>query len=354
MTNRSRLGGGASGAPCVERTPRLSVAARHDPLRTVFFGSPSFAVPALERLASDNRFEIVLVVTQPDRPAGRGRGLASPIIAEVARGLGLRIYQPATLRDPVSRRPLADAAADLFVVAAFGLVFGPRTLALPRLGCVNLHSSLLPRYRGASPIAAPILSGDDRTGVTLMLMDEGLDTGPTIATREELIRPWDTAESRGERLSVEAAGLASDVLPRFAAGEVSAVSQPAGGASLTRPLTKADGWLDWARPAVELERLTRAMWSWPRAWTTIDEVILQVHRARVVDASNAAAPGRVESAGKELIVACGSEALALETVQPAGGRPMPASAYFAGRRKPPLRLGELGAPPPQPPLVVSV
>ena len=342
---------GAGDAPPSEHRP--SVAPRQGQLRTVFFGTPSFAVPALRRLARDDRFEVALVVTQPDRPAGRGRSLASPEIAEAAHQLGLPIYQPATLRDAAARAPLAEAAADLFVVAAFGLIFGPKTLALPRLGCVNLHASLLPRYRGASPVAAAIVSGEKRTGVTLMLMDAGLDTGPMIATREEWVRPEDTAETLGKRLAVRAADLVSEALPQFAAGELCPMPQPHEGASLTRPLTKADGWLDWNRPAVELERLVRAMWPWPRAWTTVDDSVLQIHRVRVV-ANAAASPGRVEVNRAEPIVACGRGGLALVTVQPAGGRTMPGSAFAAGRRTLPKRLGEFGAPPPQPPLIVPL
>jgi len=174
-------------------------------IRVVFFGTPEYAVPALAALAEDPRFTVVLVVTQPDRPAGRGHALLPPPVKMEALQRGLRVYQPESLRRHSEREPLIEADADVFVVAAFGLIFGKRTLALPRMGCLNLHASLLPKYRGASPVAAAILQGDRETGVSLMLMDEGLDTGPVIATATIAIDLADTTESLTARLAGVAA-----------------------------------------------------------------------------------------------------------------------------------------------------
>ncbi len=324
-------------------------------LRVAFFGTPAFAVPTLRRLDAAADFDVVLVVTQPDRPAGRGRRLERSAVGAAAGDLGLPIFQPASLRYAAARRQLAEAGADLFVVAACGLIFGPKTLALPRLGCVNVHASLLPRYRGASPVAAAILSGDEVTGVTLMRMERGLDTGPIIAVAEEPIASVDTTATLTERLAALGAAVAVDTLPRFASGALDPVPQPTIGASLTRPLSKADGWLDWERPAHELERQVRAMWSWPRAWTTVGTDALQVHAARVAGESPPGQPGRLVGSSAEPIVACGRDALALVTVQPAGARPMPGAAWLAGHRQSAKEpLGRVDAPPAQPPIVHEV
>jgi methionyl-tRNA formyltransferase len=316
-------------------------------VRVVFFGSPEFAVPTLRALAGDSAFEVPLVVTQ----AAKG---TSPV-ERAANELGLPVYKPETLRDAASREPLLAADADLFVVAAFGLIFRKATLEIPRLGSVNVHPSLLPKYRGASPIMAAIAQGDRKTGVCLMAMDAGIDTGSVISREVTSIADDDTAESLGNRLGAIGAAQAVRDIPRWADGALVAVPQRAASASLTRPLTKADGWLDWTRPAVELDRHVRAMWPWPRAWSTVDEVPLQVHRARVVDEDvSGMTPGSVIPDKRRIVVATGRGALELLIVEPAARRAMSAQAYLNGRRAPLLHLGGSGSPPAQPPLVVPV
>lgn len=322
-------------------------------MRVVFFGSPDFAVPSLRRLAAMAEIDLALVVTQPDRPSGRGRRLDRSAVAKAAEDLGLPVHQPATLRDPASRRPLAALDADLFVVAAYGIIFGPKTLALPRLGCVNVHASLLPRYRGASPIAAAILAGDRRTGVSLMRMDPGLDTGPTIAIATTEIAPTATTATLTARLSDLGADLLARSLPPFVAGDLPPTPQPSGCASLTRPLTKADGWVDWDRPAVEVARHVRAMWPWPRAWTTANGDALQIHGAAVAEPAAVGPPGTILRSHPDLLVATADGAVRLDNVQPAGSRPMPGSSFAAGRRlEVGARLGIDGGPSNQPPIVV--
>jgi methionyl-tRNA formyltransferase len=314
------------------------------PWRVIYFGSPVFAVPPLRAFAADERFAVALVVTQ-------GAKGPSPV-ETAARELDLRIYKPDTLRDAASRAPLEAAAADLFVVAAFGLIFGRRSLDIPRLGAVNIHPSLLPRYRGASPIAAAIAAGDRESGVSLMVMDTGIDTGAVVSREHVPVEADDTTESLGARLAESGAAQAVRDVPRWIAGELRAEPQGETGASLTRMLSKADGWLDWKRPAVELERQVRAMWPWPRAWSTVDGAPLQVHAARVQDDQAAeATPGAVIADRKRIVVATGAGGLELVTVEPAGRRAMSAAAYLNGRRAPLLSLGERDAPPPQPPLV---
>jgi methionyl-tRNA formyltransferase len=316
-------------------------------LRVVFFGSPEIAVPTLRSLATNPAFEVALVVTQ----AARG---TSPV-ERAAEGLGLAVYKPATLRDPASREPLILATPDLFVVAAFGLIFRQRTLEIPRLGCINVHPSLLPKYRGASPIVAAIASGDRETGVALMVMDAGIDTGAVISQERASIVDDDTSESLGIRLAHLGADMAVRDIPRWVKGKLVASPQQGSQASLTRTLTKADGWIDWTRPATEIERHIRSMWPWPRAWTTIHGSPIQIHRATVVDLERRMCePGGAVSARRALIVACGEDALELQTVEPAGRRTMPAGAFLNGLRTPIVRLGDTGEPGPVPPLIVPV
>ena len=316
-------------------------------MRVVFFGSPEFAVPTLQSLAASAAFEVALVVTQ----AAKG---SSPVEA-TAEGLRLPVYKPATLRDAASREPLIAAEPDLFVVAAFGLIFRQRTLDIPRLGSVNVHPSLLPMYRGASPVVAAIASGDRETGVALIVMDAGIDTGAVISQERALIEDGDTSESLGGRLAQTGAEMAVREIPRWVNGELVASPQRGSQASLTRTLTKADGWIDWARPATVVERQIRAMWPWPRAWTTVHGSPMQVHGAKVVAVENGEyEPGGVVVARRKLVVACGEDGLEIETVEPAGRRTMPARAYLNGLRTPIVRLGDAGAPEPVPPLVVPV
>ncbi|MCA9861383.1 MAG: methionyl-tRNA formyltransferase [Thermomicrobiales bacterium] len=315
------------------------------PLRTVYFGSPEFAVPPLQALLSDPAFDVQLVVTQA--PKGQ-----SPV-ERLARGHGVPIYKPDSLRSAGARQPLVDAAADLFVVAAFGLIFRQRTLDIPRFGALNIHPSPLPRYRGASPIMAAVLEGDQQTGVCLMAMDTGIDTGDVVSFEPVVVAQDDTTESLGARLAdVAATQLVRDA-PRWVSGELRAMPQ-VGAASLTRTLTKADGQIDWTRPAAELERHVRAMWPWPRAWTTVDDTTLQVIEARVTseDASGRQ-PGETIFERKRLLVATGDGALELLTVEPAGRKVMPAGAYLNGRRAPVGRLGS-GASLQRPPLVAPL
>jgi methionyl-tRNA formyltransferase len=316
-------------------------------LRVVFFGSPEFAVPTLQSLAASPGSEVALVVTQ----AAKGR---SPVEA-AADALELPVYKPETLRDPASREPLIAAEPDLFVVAAFGLIFSQRTLDIPRFGSVNVHPSLLPKYRGASPIVAAIASGDRETGVALMVMDAGIDTGAVVSQVRTLVGDHDTSESLGGRLARMGAEMAVRDIPRWIGGELVAVPQAGPGASLTRTLTKADGWIDWTRAATDIERQIRAMWPWPRAWTTIHGSLIQIHGAQVVAIENGEfEPGDAISARRSLIVACVEDALEILTVEPAGRRAMAASAYLNGVREPIVQLGDVGAPEPVPPLIVPV
>lgn len=298
--------------------------------RVVYMGTPEFACPTLEMLARSPDVEVTLVVTQPDRKAGRGRRLQSPPVKQLADRLGLPVHQAPSLRSPEQRQPIVDANPDLVVVAAFGLILGKSILELPRRGCVNLHASLLPRYRGASPVAAAILNGDRETGVTLMRMDRGLDTGPMIANSAMDITPEDTTGSLTTRLATLAAQLLMDSLNDVVLGQVTSVPQPEG-ASITRPLVKADGWIDWSQPAAKIERHVRAMWPWPRAWTTLpDGGSFQIHEAHVERGLDEGVSGEVRIGRDGPRIRCGVDWLHLGQGQLAGGNPA-SGAHLAMR-----------------------
>ncbi len=299
--------------------------------RVVFMGSPSFAVPALEALVGT--YSVVGVVTQPDRPAGRGSRLRPPPVKVAAERLGLPVFQPERVAAPDALAHLRAWAPDVVIVAAFGQILPPELLSLPPCGCLNLHASLLPRWRGASPIAAALLAGDTVTGVTLMQMDEGVDTGPILARREEPIRPDDTTGTLTERLARVAAELLMEVLPGYLAGEVRPAPQPEEGVTYCRPLKKADGRLDWTRPATELERQVRAMTPWPGAFTFWEGQMVKVLRAAPLpEWPGPEPPGTVVPLGEGAAVVAGRGALQLLEVQMAGRNPLPIEAFLRGRR----------------------
>ena len=312
-------------------------------MRVTYFGTPAFAVPALRALARAPEFEVTLVVTRPDRPAGRGQRLQRSEIANAATDLGLDVFGPESLRSREVRERLAAERADLFVVAAYGQIFGPKILAVPAVASLNLHASILPRFRGASPVAAAIAAGDDVTGVSLMVMGEGLDTGPVISTVTVPISADATTETLTTDLATSAAELAVTDIPRFLTREL--VPHPQSGeATLTRPMTKADGWLDWSLPAPELVRRVRAMWPWPRAWTTCDQdetkLAVQIHAASVVDATREGPPGTVVLIDGSPAVITGDGALMLDIVQFPGQSPRSGlAAVSAGRFSDGMTIG---------------
>lgn len=298
--------------------------------RVVFMGSPPFAVPALEALA--RAYRVVGVVTQPDRPAGRGSRLRPPAVKVAAEGLGLPVFQPEKVSTPDALAHLQAWAPDVIVVAAFGQILPPTLLALPPYGCLNLHPSLLPRWRGAAPIATAILAGDTVIGITLMQMDAGVDTGPILAQRKEPIRPDDTAGSLTERLAGVAAELLMEVLPLYLRGEIRPIPQPEEEVTYCRPLKKMDGRLDWTRPAAELERQVRAVTPWPGAFTFWEGQMLKVLRAAAhPDWAGDEPPGTVVPMGKGAAVVTGQGALELLEVQIAGKNPLPIEAFLRGR-----------------------
>ncbi len=308
-------------------------------MRVVFWGSPEFAVPTLEALMA-SRHEVVGVVTQPPRPKGRGRKERPTPVARAAERAGVPVLEPTRPRGPEFVAALAALEPDVSVVAAYGQILPPDVLELPRHGSVNVHASLLPAYRGAAPVTRAILDGLDETGITIMRMDEGLDTGPILLQAREPIGPDDTAGSLTRRLAARGARLAVEALDGLAAGELEAAPQPETGATYAHKVDAADAAIDWTRPAPEIERSTRAYDPWPGAWTTWRGERLKVYRVAVVDGGSGggpeatpdvAGPGTVTALDPRPVVATGSGAVALVEVQPAGGRRMDAAAWARGR-----------------------
>jgi methionyl-tRNA formyltransferase len=298
--------------------------------KVVFMGTPEYAIPSLEALTAHH--QVALVVTQPDRRQGRGRKLRYSPVKAFALERDLPIWQPKTLRTAEAVERLRAAQADVYVTAAIGLILTADVLALAPYGCINVHASLLPRWRGAAPISAAILHGDAETGITLMRTDEGLDTGPILAQARCPIREDDTAATLTPRLARLGAELLVQTLPRWLAGQIVPQSQPEEGVTHARRLTKLDGRIDWQQPATYIERMIRAYTPWPGTQTTYRDQLLKILRAHVLsDWQGTEPPGRVMPlADKRIAVATGKGALVLDEIQLAGKRAMSAETFCCG------------------------
>ena len=293
-------------------------------------GSPDFSLPSLSALAK--AYQMVGVVTQPDRSSGRGRELKSPPVKTFALKLNIPVMQPENLRMPEAVGQLQEWRPDLIIVAAFGQILKREVLELPRYGCINVHASLLPRWRGAAPVNAAILAGDEQTGVTIMQMDVGLDTGPMLAQRAVRIKPDDTTASVLLTLSTLGADLLLKTLPDYISGKLTPQPQPAEGVTYAPMLKKVDGLLDFARPAIELERRVRAMNPWPAAWFEWHGNPLKVAKASVVNGEKSLSIGSRLKVGGRPAVMSADGALVLDEVQPAGKKVMSGKSFLAGAR----------------------
>lgn len=300
-------------------------------MRIVFFGSPAFALPSLQAVAREH--QVVAVVSQPDRPAGRGKLLQPPPVKELALQLGLPVEQPTKLRDGVLAKALSALQPDAFVVVAYGRILPPDLLAVPRLGPWNVHASLLPKYRGAAPIQWSVIRGEQKTGVCVMRMEEGLDTGPVAARREEAIAETDTAGTLAERLSHLGADLLLQTLPRIADGSVALQTQDHNAATLAPLLKKEDGFLDFSVPARLVSAQARGVDPWPGATVFLASEPMKVFVPTL--AAGQGAPGEVLGHGPQgLMVACGQGAIAFAELQLAGRKRLPAAAVLAGHAIP--------------------
>lgn len=300
--------------------------------RIVFMGTPEFAVPVLDTLTQTTH-NIVGVFTRPDQPAGRGKQLYASPIKQFAQERGLAIFQPATLRQPENVAPLRDLAPEVIIVAAYGLILPREVLAIPPRGCVNTHASLLPRHRGAAPIPAAILAGDAETGITLMQMDVGLDTGPILAQRAIPIDDADTTGTLTPKLARLAAELLIETLPRILGGEIIPRSQDESRATMFKTIRKEEGRIDWTRPAVEIAPRVRAFNPWPSAFTFWNGAQLKILRAYPSTSSANTPPGKVIQRGKEIAVAAGEGVLVLQEIQLAGKRAMTIEEFARGQRE---------------------
>jgi methionyl-tRNA formyltransferase len=298
-------------------------------LRLVYMGTAAFAVPSLRALAA-GRHQVVAVYSQPARAAGRGLKARPSPVHTAALELGLLVHTPETLKAAAERELLAGFRADLAVVAAYGLILPKSILDVPRLGCINLHASLLPRWRGAAPIQRALLAGDAETGVTIIQMEPSLDTGPILAMERVPITPETTAASLHDTLADLAARMVGPTIDQLASGGITPYPQPEQGVTYAPKIDKAEACLDWSRPAAFLERQLRALNPWPGCWTEFEGERLLVLEGELTAGAGAAG----EVLDDRMTIACGEGALRLTRAQRAGGRPMSADAFLRGFRLP--------------------
>ncbi|MCU0638667.1 MAG: methionyl-tRNA formyltransferase [Candidatus Krumholzibacteria bacterium] len=297
----------------------------------VFFGSPDFALPTLEVLIR-SEYRPILVVTQPDRPSGRGLSATPTPVHQTARDAGIEVRTAAGLKDGAVADYLESLKPDFLVVVAFGMILPERILRIPRLECVNVHASLLPAYRGASPINAAVANGDSFTGVSTIRMTERLDAGPVFMQEVEPIDPMEDAGTLSERLAVKGASLLLATLRGVEDGGLSPVEQPGEGVSRAPLLTKRDGLIPWEKPAVEVHNHVRGMNPWPGSHSYIRGRYVKIHRTRPASVMPAAgAPGEViRAAGEEILVACGAGIVRIERLQVEGKKPLEAGDFLRG------------------------
>ncbi len=314
-------------------------------LKLGFAGTPDFAVPALDRLAAEHR--ICAVFTQPDRPAGRGQALHLSPVKRRALELGFAVHQPATFKSPEALEILGAAQLDALIVVAYGLILPASALKLPKWGCINIHASLLPRWRGAAPIQRALLAGDQATGVTIMRMEAGLDTGPMLATRSVAIGTRDTAKTLHDRLALLGAELVSETLRALERGVVSEVAQPAEGVTYAEKIAKTEAQIRWQDSAAQIARQVRAFYPSPISETRFNGEQLRIWEAEPVDSHPvglAGPPGTVlgssDHAGEANIdVVCGNGVLRILRLQLAGRKPLPARDFLRGQRLLGARFG---------------
>ncbi len=302
-------------------------------LRLAFMGTPEFSVPALHALSRAGH-DIAAVYCQPPRPAGRGHKIQKSPVQRAAEGLGLPVRVPRSLKQPAEQQDFAALDLDIAVVVAYGLILPSPILQAPRLGCLNIHASLLPRWRGAAPIQRAVLAGDSETGITIMQMDEGLDTGAMLLQEATSIGPTDTSADLHDRLAEIGARMIVAALDAAAKGSLTPEPQDDAAASYAAKLSKQDGAIDWSRPATHLDAAIRALTPWPGAWFMLNGEMIRIRRAAVLGIDDASAPGTLLD--DDFSVRCGEGALRLERVQRAGKPEADGDAVLRGLR---LSLG---------------
>lgn len=299
----------------------------------IFMGSPQFAVPTLEALARDH--QVLAVFTQPDKPAGRGQQLTAVPVKRWAVEHNLPVYQPKSFRkEPPAIETLRELKPEVIVVAAYGLILPQAVLDVPTFGCLNVHGSILPRHRGAAPITSAILAGDEETGITIMKMDAGLDTGPMLSVAREPIRPDDTTATLSERLSLIGAQLMANTLPRYLHGEIVLRPQPDDDATYSPKIDKANAQIDWRKSAIEIERMVRAYTPWPGTQTIWNGGLLKILQTQVIEGKQDGEIGEVVKLSDGTIgVVTGEGVLVLKEIQMAGRKAMKAEDFVRGQPK---------------------
>jgi methionyl-tRNA formyltransferase len=298
--------------------------------RIVFFGTPEFAVPAFHAL-HESRHEVALVVTQPDRPKGRGRKMTPPPIKEAALSLGYEIVQPQTIKSNNFAKVISKIDPDILVVIAFGQILTQALLDLPGLGAINIHASLLPKFRGAAPIQWAIINGEQETGVTTMIMDAGMDTGDILLSKKVPIGPDDTSATLHDKLAAEGAALLMETLDKLASQTLTPTPQDPDAASFAPLLTKKDGHIDWSRPARDLENFIRGVNPWPGAFTFCGDLRLKIYKSKCLDDDIEQPPGTVLSYFPgELRIATGKGSLLVQEIQGASGKCLATKDFLCG------------------------
>jgi methionyl-tRNA formyltransferase len=300
-------------------------------MRVIFMGTPGFAVEALRTLVL-NGYDAAAVYTRMDKPSGRGQAVSYSPVKQAALDLDVPVVQPASLKNAAAQAELASFNPDLIVVAAYGLILPTEVLSLPRLGCINIHPSLLPRHRGAAPVMSTILAGDQWGGVSLMKMDAGLDTGPIIAQSRVMVRSDDTTESLTDKLSLVSAQMLIDVLPSWTRGEIQPRPQDDSQATYFKMVAKEAGEIDWKLPSGTLWRQVRAYQPWPGSYTRFDGKVLKILEALPMPGDSPEPAGKVVALGKGCGVVTGAGVLELRRVQLEGKQPVSASDFARGQR----------------------
>ena len=305
------------------------------PLRVIFAGTPEFAATALQALIknqAEKKIELIAVYTQPDRPAGRGRQLTASPVKALAVENGIDVYQPQNFKSNDALEDLNKLDADLMIVAAYGIILPLNVLQAPRLGCINIHASLLPRWRGAAPIQRAIAAGDTQTGITIMQMDEGLDTGDMLLKKTCDITPRDTGSSLHDKLAKLGAEATLEVIELIQRNALKPVKQDNKQACYAHKLNKAEAFINWQQPAEQIERLIRAFNGWPVAQTHFDNKVVRIWQAEKINSSNNATPGEITEVTKDaVIIACAEAAIAVTELQLAGAKKMSVKDLLNGR-----------------------
>ncbi|MBE0426084.1 MAG: methionyl-tRNA formyltransferase [Nitrospirae bacterium] len=297
-------------------------------MRIVFFGTPAFAIPSLNALLKSGE-EVVAVVTQPDKRKGRGHLYTPPPVKEFILDKEIKILQPSNIKDVTFLDELSQLKPDIIIVAAYGKILPEDILELPPYGCINIHASLLPKYRGAAPIQWAIINGEKKTGITIILMDEGLDTGNILLQEEAEISDDDNAETLGQKLSELGASLLVETIKKIKDGSIRPVPQE-GATILAPPLKKEDGRIDWSKSARDIFNFVRGMYPWPCAYCYLEKERIKITRVKVIEGTGKA--GRIKDVDNDIIVGTGEGLISINELQPEGKRPMTAKAFLHGRR----------------------